>query len=144
MAMSTSNNTVYVSNLNYKADRQVLRGLFIKFGTVKNIKLVVEPSTNQSRGMAFVEMATMDQAQKAIENLHGLPYGGRTLKARFAIPQRGPVISKPVKDKNVDGKKWIEKDLEFTSVQLAKKARNEKRRNSNPIVYKYVPAKKNS
>jgi hypothetical protein len=41
----------------------------------------------QSRGFAFVEMATSEEAQKAIAALHGSELGGRTLVVNEARPQ---------------------------------------------------------
>ena len=126
--------TVYISNLSYERDRNGLKSMFSRFGIIKNIKIVVEPSTNQSRGMAFVEMATVEQATKAIEALNQKVFDGRTVKANWAIPQRNAPLSK-------DTKKKIEKDLEFKSVQIEKKAKNEAKRKSNPLNFK-LPTKK--
>src|SRR4051794_15700914 len=80
--------TVYISNLSYERDRNGLRALFSRFGQIKNIKIIVEPSTNQSRGMAFVEMSSVDEAKAAIEGLHQKVIDGRTVKANFAIPMK--------------------------------------------------------
>lgn len=126
--------TVYISNLSYERDRNGLKSMFSRFGIIKNIKIVVEPSTNQSRGMAFVEMATVEQASKAIEALNQKVFDGRTVKANWAIPQRNAAPTK-------EAKKKIEKDLEFKSVQIAKKAKNEAKRKSNPLTFK-LPSKK--
>ncbi len=124
--------TVYISNLSYERDRNGLKSLFSKFGTIKFIKIIVEPTTNQSRGMAFVEMASIEEAQKAIDSLNQTVIDGRTVKANFAIPQRGESSSKkPVEKK--DKKKDLQKDLSFKATQLAKKARNEAKRKANPF-----------
>ncbi len=131
---NTPNNTVYISNLSYERDRNGLRAIFSKFGEIKNIKIVVEPSTNQSRGMAFVEMANLDQAKSAIDGLNQKIVDGRTVKVTYAIPLRTASVSKtkefgPKKDK-------VQKDLTYVSAQLAKKARNDAKRNSNPFLFK--------
>ena len=65
-----TNSTVYISNLSYERDRNGLRSMFAQYGEIKNIKIVVEPATNQSRGMAFVEMANPSQAKNAINALN--------------------------------------------------------------------------
>ncbi len=132
--MTAKTTTVYISNLSYERDRNGLKSMFSRFGIIKNIKIVVEPSTNQSRGMAFVEMATVEQASKAIEALNQKTFDGRTVKANWAIPQRNAPPTK-------EAKKKIEKDLEFKSVQIAKKAKNEAKRKSNPLAFK-LPSKK--
>lgn len=115
-------NTVYISNLSYKRDRNGLRSLFSRYGSIKNIKIIVEPETNQSRGMAFVEMGSVNEATMAIKGLHGVVIDNRTLKANYATTQRPQTMSKVAPDEKK------QKDLEYTTVQLAKKARNEARR----------------
>lgn len=130
--------TVYLSNLSYERDRNGIKSLISKFGIIKNIKIIVEPKTNQSRGMAFIEMGTLDEAKKAIEGLNGKIVDGRTLKANYAAEER-PELKRAAAEKTP--KKKIEKDLDFKSVQLAKKARNDARRKSNPLVFK-APSKK--
>ena len=118
--------TVYINNLSYKRDRNGLKGIFSPFGEIKSIKIVVEPTTNQSRGMAFIEMATAIQAKNAIAGLDQTIIDGRTVKVKYATPMR-TVVATPAKK---------EKDLEYVSKQLAKKARNDKKRKSNPFVFK--------
>jgi RNA recognition motif-containing protein len=134
--MNTSKNTtVYISNLSYRRDRNGLKSIFSKFGKINQIKIVVEPTTNQSRGMAFIEMSTFLEADKAIKELNGQVIDGRTVKTNWA---------KPLKESNVSidkaEKKKVEKDLDYLAIQLAKKARNEKRRKSNP--FNFIPKKK--
>ena len=125
--LEATKRTVYISNLSYERDRNGLRSLFSNFGTVKNIKIIVEPTTNQPRGMAFVEMKTVDEARKAIEGLNQHILDGRTAKATWATPQRSvhhreTMVSK--KDPN--------RDLNFKDTQLKKKERNESRRKGGP------------
>jgi RNA recognition motif-containing protein len=111
--------------------------MFAAFGDVTNIKIIVEPTTNQSRGMAFVEMKTIPQAKKAIETLNGRVYDGRTLKANFAIPMRPVSAPKAALEKSVK-RKDDNKDLRFKDIQLAKKARNqEKRKGAKPPGFVY-------
>jgi RNA recognition motif-containing protein len=126
---NTKNSTVYISNLSYQRDRNGLKSMFSKFGRIKNIKIVVEPNTNQSRGMAFIEMASNDEAKRAIETLNQQIVDGRTVKASWAIPQR-------VVAPNKAEKKTSEKDLDYSAIQLAKKARNDAKRKSNPFIFK--------
>lgn len=134
--MNTKNCTVYISNLSYERDRNGLKSMFSKFGIIKHIKIVVEPSTNQSRGMAFVEMGSPTEAQKAITALNSKIIDGRTVKANWATPlkETSAPRTKALSDKAPSKK---DKDLDFKSVQLAKKARNDAKRKSNPIVFKY-------
>lgn len=124
-------NTVYISNLSYQRDRNGLKSMFSQFGEIKSIKIVVEPSTNQSRGMAFVEMANATQAKNAIEGLNQRSFDGRTVKANYAIPLRASSISKrDEKDKEP------KKDLSFSATQIAKKARNDAKRSPDRFNFK--------
>ncbi len=134
--------TVYLSNLSYERDRNGIKSLLRTFGKIRNIKIIVEPKTNQSRGMAFIEMETVEDATKVIKEMNGKIIDGRTLKANFAIPQKEEKPFYPAKVDKEAPKKKKEKDLDFTSVQLAKKARNEARRKSNPLQFKVATKKK--
>lgn len=131
-----TNTTVYISNLSYERDRQGLKALFKPFGLIKNIKIIVEPTTNQSRGMAFVEMGTILEARSAIKGLNQTVVDGRTVKARHATPLKTKSISR-IPEKRADNR-----DLEYVSKQLAKKAKNEKKRKSNPLVFKVAKSAK--
>lgn len=129
-------NTVYLSNLSYERDRNGLKSLISKYGVIKYIKIIVEPTTLQSRGMAFIEMGSVAEATKAIENLNGKIVDGRTLKANFAIPQREET-------KRAEAPRKKEKDLDYKATQLAKKARNDAKRKAkeNPFAFKKVAKK---
>ena len=125
----TTKNTVYISNLSYRRDRNGLISLFAAFGRIRNIKIVMEPTTQQSRGMAFVEMSSASEAKNAIQGLDQKQVDGRTVKVRYATPLKS--TSRPrVSVEKTGGK---DKDLDFKSVQLMKKARNDQRRNERPF-----------
>lgn len=134
--MNTQKNTVYLSNLSYRRDKNGVKFLCSAFGQVKNIKIIVEPSTNQSRGMAFVEMLDETQARRAIAGLDNQLVDGRTLKAKFATPLREAA---PGRSAKTDEPK---KDIEFQSKQMIKKARNDAKRKANPLVFKVATKKK--
>lgn len=122
------NTTVYLSNLSYSRDRNGLRSLASPFGKIKEIKIIVDPETNKSKGMAFIEMERVEDAQRMIKELNGTTLDQRTLKANWAIPQIKPVV------KEYDKKNTKQnKDLKYKDIQLAKKARNDAKRKSNPF-----------
>ena len=101
------NNTVYLSNLSYDRDKSGVRSLVSKYGTVKNIKIVVEPKTDVSKGMAFVEMGSPAEAKKVIEALNGKIIDGRTLKAKPATPLKSKAETAPKEKKEPKAKKNI-------------------------------------
>lgn len=78
---------LYVGSLPYSTTEQQLSELFAQYGTVQSAKVITDRYTGQSRGFGFVEMATGDEAQKAIAALNGSSLGGRTLVVNEARPQ---------------------------------------------------------
>jgi len=78
---------LYVGSLPYSTTEQQLSELFAQYGTVQSAKVITDRYTGQSRGFGFVEMATGDEAQKAIAALNGSSMGGRTLVVNEARPQ---------------------------------------------------------
>jgi RNA recognition motif-containing protein len=81
---------VYVGNLPYTCDEAQLRDLFGGEGrAVIDVAIVMDRMTGQPRGFAFVNMATPDDAKRAIDALHGSSYGGRTLTVNEARPKEG-------------------------------------------------------
>ncbi|MGH7166162.1 MAG: RNA recognition motif domain-containing protein [Nitrospiraceae bacterium] len=78
---------LYVGSLPYSTTEQELNDLFAPHGTVQSAKVIADRYTGQSRGFGFVEMATAEEAQKAITALNGTALGGRTLVVNEARPQ---------------------------------------------------------
>lgn len=78
---------LYVGSLPYSTTEQQLSELFSQHGTVQSAKVITDRYTGQSRGFGFVEMATGEEAQKAIAALNGMALGGRTLVVNEARPQ---------------------------------------------------------
>ncbi len=78
---------IYVGNLSYQADEQGLGDLFAEYGEVKNVRIMMDRETGRPRGFGFVEMASDDEAQKAIEALDGKDHQGRQLKINEARPR---------------------------------------------------------
>jgi RNA recognition motif-containing protein len=78
---------IYVGNLSFEASEDDLRGLFAPFGQVSSVSLIKDKFTGQSRGFAFVEMANMAEAQKAIQGLNGKDFKSRALTVNAARPR---------------------------------------------------------
>ena len=79
---------IYVGNLSYQASEQELRDSFELHGEVEETYIVRDRDTGRSRGFAFVEMPTDDEAKAAIESLNGKEVGGRTLTVNEARPRQ--------------------------------------------------------
>jgi RNA recognition motif-containing protein len=80
-------NKLYVGGLPYSVTEGRLQEIFEAHGTVQSARVISDKFTGQSRGFGFVEMASNDEAQKAIESLNGTQLDGRTLVVNEARPQ---------------------------------------------------------
>jgi len=78
---------LYVGGLPYSTTEQQLSELFSHQGSVTSAKVITDKFTGQSRGFGFVEMATGEEAQKAITALNGTQMDGRTITVNEARPQ---------------------------------------------------------
>ena len=78
---------LYVGSLPYSTRDDQLADLFKRHGAVQSAKVITDKFTGQSRGFGFVEMATGEDAQRAITALNGTPFGGRNLVVNEARPQ---------------------------------------------------------
>jgi len=79
---------IYVGNLAFQTTEETLRPKFEAFGDVASVNIIADKYTGRSRGFAFVEMPSDDQANAAIEGLDGTELDGRTLKVNKARPKR--------------------------------------------------------
>jgi len=79
--MSTN---IYVGNLAFSTDSAALRKIFAEHGEVTSAQVVEDRDTQRSRGFGFVEMASADDAQKAISAVDGSTVDDRQLKVNVA------------------------------------------------------------
>jgi RNA recognition motif-containing protein len=79
---------LYVGNLSYSVTVSTLEELFSSIGEVTSVDIITDRMTGRSRGFAFVEMAGIEDAQKAIAELDGRDLGGRAIKVSEAHPRR--------------------------------------------------------
>ena len=78
---------LYVGNLPYSATEDQLTELFSRAGKVDNVRVMRDMATGRARGFAFVEMATDEDAQKAITEFHEQQMDGRALVVNEARPK---------------------------------------------------------
>jgi RNA recognition motif-containing protein len=78
---------IYVSNLSFNVQDEDLRAFFTPFGEVTSAKIIMDKTTNRSRGFGFVEMSDNEAAQKAITDLDEAVVEGRTVKVMEAKPR---------------------------------------------------------
>ena len=78
---------LYVGNLSFRTTSEDLRELFAQVGTVESANIIEDRETGRSRGFGFVEMATQEEANAAIEQFNGKEFGGRNLTVNEAKPR---------------------------------------------------------
>ena len=78
---------LYVGNLSYDTTESELEALFAQSGTVESVRVMRDQMTGRARGFGFVEMATEEEAQAAINATNGQSLGGRNLTVNEARPQ---------------------------------------------------------
>jgi cold-inducible RNA-binding protein len=80
-------NRLFVGNLSYQTGENDLQDLFSKAGAVTSVNLVMDKVTGKSRGFAFVEFATAEEANRAVEQFHNKELQGRQLTVNIARPR---------------------------------------------------------
>ena len=78
---------IYVGNLPYGATDPDLQELFEQFGTVSSARVILDRMSGRSKGFGFVEMATPEEAQAAIEMWNEKELDGRKIIVNEARPK---------------------------------------------------------
>lgn len=78
---------LFVGNLSFKTTENDLQDAFAACGTVVETNIMMDRMTGRPRGFAFVSMSTPEEAQKAIDELHGKEFDGRALTVNVARPR---------------------------------------------------------
>ena len=78
---------IYVGNLSYDVTEDDLRQAVEQFGTVESATIIKDRNSGQSKGFGFVEMASKEEGEAAIEGLNGKELQGRTLNVNEARPR---------------------------------------------------------
>ncbi|MDQ2935875.1 MAG: RNA-binding protein [Acidobacteriota bacterium] len=78
---------LYVGNLSFQTSSEDLQQLFAQAGTVESASVVEDRDTGRSRGFGFVEMASKEEGEKAIQQFNGSDLNGRNLTVNEARPR---------------------------------------------------------
>ena len=78
---------LYVGNLSFSTSSEELKELFAQAGSVESATVVEDRDTGRSRGFGFVEMASKEEGEKAIEQFNGTEMNGRSLTVNEARPR---------------------------------------------------------
>ena len=79
---------LYVGNLSFDITERTLRELFEPFGTVSEVKLIMDRETGQSRGFGFVTMGNVSEGNAAIKGLNGKNKGGAANSRLMRLAQK--------------------------------------------------------
>ena len=79
-------NKLYVGNLPFSATDESLMEMFAQVGQVQSARVITDRDTGRSKGFAFVEMSSEEEASQAITRFNGSDYEGRSLTVNEARP----------------------------------------------------------
>ncbi len=85
---------LFVGNLSYRTLENDLQDYFSQAGVVASVNIMFDKFTGKSRGFAFVEYSTAEEALKAVEMFHNKEFQGRQLTVNVARPreERPPAV----------------------------------------------------
>jgi RNA recognition motif-containing protein len=87
---------LFVGNLSYSTTEHDLRELLCRSGaTVVSVRVVTDLDTGRSKGHAFVEVKTAEEAERAARELNGFEFGGRAIVVNEARPQGTRTAHRP-------------------------------------------------
>ena len=78
---------LYVGNLSYTVNEDQLRTLFAQAGEISSVSVITDRYTGDSKGFAFVEMNTEEEAKEAIKRFNGYALDNRNLNVSEARPR---------------------------------------------------------
>ncbi len=78
---------LYIGNLAFSVSSESLTQLFTQYGVVESAKVIMDRDTGRSKGFAFVEMSSPDEASKCIDGMNGQQHEGRAMNVSEAKPQ---------------------------------------------------------
>jgi RNA recognition motif-containing protein len=78
---------LYVGNLSFSATEKELEDLFAQAGSVASVAVITDRNSGRSKGFAFVEMSTPEEAEEAIGKFNEYEFMGRPLKVSVARPK---------------------------------------------------------
>ncbi len=78
---------LFVGNLSYQTAENDLQDYFAQAGVVTSVNVMCDKMTGKSRGFAFVEFASAEEAARAVEQFHNKEFQGRPLTVNIARPR---------------------------------------------------------
>lgn len=82
---------LFVGGLSWNTTEDSLRGAFEKFGSLEEVKVIIDRQTGKSKGFGFVTFTDDQSANKAMEEMDGVNFEGRNIRVNEANAKR-PVL----------------------------------------------------
>jgi len=79
---------IYVGQLPYSVTEKELREMFLQYGEVSSLKLIMDRYSGQSKGFGFIEMPNNAEADQAIKGLNKSMVKGREIKVNQSEDRR--------------------------------------------------------
>ncbi len=120
----TNQRKLFVSNIDFEVNETTLKDMFGEHGTPLSVVIAVDKETKRSKGFAFVEMSSEDEAKKAVEALNDSKVNGRSMKVTYDKGSGGQTKSfsgGPNKRGGHGGKKQREMLPPIQRIQLFRK-----------------------
>lgn len=92
---------LFVGGIPFSATEQELRDHFAQAGAVESATIIMDRATGRSKGFGFVEMASDEDAAKAVATLNGSDLSGRTIN----VSEARPMADRPQRD-NSRERRW--------------------------------------
>jgi len=84
--MEENKKKLFVGGISYDTTEEALKDFFSKAGTVESVTIIKDKFSGRSKGFAFVEMGSEEEAKKAIDTLSGQELDGRNITVNVARP----------------------------------------------------------
>jgi RNA recognition motif-containing protein len=78
---------IFIAGLSFKVNDADLASLFEEYGSISSAKVITDRQSGRSKGYGFVEIDDNESAAKAIAELNGAEYDGRTISVSEARPR---------------------------------------------------------
>ncbi len=85
---------LYIGNLGFEVTEAELKELFSQHGKVESVKIITDRHSGRSRGFAFIEMSSKEEAAQAIEKLNGYNLKDREIAVAKARPPQTNRLSR--------------------------------------------------
>jgi len=83
---ATEKRKLFVGNLPWSLSEQDISDAFGEYGTIEEVKIVLDRETGRSRGFGFVTYEESSAAEEAVENLNGVELAGREIRVSMSQP----------------------------------------------------------